>query len=109
MPNVTRTSMANPPLFYADGATAVQLGDCVEAKIFLFIRKRGKVAYVPGISKRRSEFEFNGVMRVCIAFDQGGFGGFWVDPTTRQVVKTVKFLERSATPPTSPPEDSEWI
>lgn len=51
----------HPDALYADGSTQVSIGDHVTARNILF-RKDGRVAYVPGISKRNREFEHGGLV-----------------------------------------------
>jgi hypothetical protein len=89
-----------PGVRYFDGSTLVSLGDHVEVRglILFFLRKKGRVVYVPGISKHNPEMEFNGLSWVGVDFDDGTFSGTLVDPKTGCLQEIVKFLERDKAP-----------
>ncbi len=84
-------------VFYADGTTLVMIGDHVSARDLLF-RKEGRVAYVPGVSRRNREFEHGGLSWVGIRFEGGAITGVFVDPDSCRLKKNVKFLSRATSP-----------
>ena len=94
--------LTNPPdpepsrhaaVLYADGATQVMLGDHVSGRD-LFLRKAGRVVYVPGVSKRNREFEHGGLTWVGIRFEGGSMTGALVDPESNQLKSGVRFHSR---------------
>lgn len=80
-------------IYYSDGMTSVLLGDYVEKRIW-FKRKVGRIVYVPGISKRHQEMEFNGLSWVGIQIEGGPFVATVVDPYNKRLLKKIKFLRR---------------
>jgi hypothetical protein len=84
----------NIKVFYSDGTTEIRLGDEVFARD-LFMRKQGRVVYVPGISKKNWNMEHNGLSWIGIKFKGGTFSGSYVDPETKKVKKSVKFIKRN--------------
>jgi hypothetical protein len=82
-------------IYYHGGQTEVKLGDEVSARD-LILRKNGRVAYVPGVSKRNRELERSGMAWIGIRFSKGTIGGAWVEPETSWVKKSVRFIRRSA-------------
>jgi hypothetical protein len=89
-PTITK----RPPVLYADGQTQVLLGDEVTARSF-FIRRPARVVYVPGISKKNRDMEFNGLCWVALKFAKGARIGTLVDPKTARLGKSVRFIKRS--------------
>jgi hypothetical protein len=85
------------PVYYYGGKIEVMLGDEVSARI-LFFRKNGRVAYVPGLSKKNRELERDGMAWVGIRFLEGSMSGAWVEPTTSWVKRSVRFIRRSTAP-----------
>ena len=84
-----------PKAIYESGET-VNLGDKVRFKSWLFFWKGwmdGTVKYVPGISPRKPEHEYNGLKWVSIKGSQMIVGTL-VDPKTG-VLKGIKFIERA--------------
>lgn len=79
---------------YSDGKNDVRIGDHVKTRIFLFLTRTGRVTHIPGISALHQQMEHDGIRMVGVKFDEGGFGGFWVDPENDCLIKTVTFLER---------------
>lgn len=71
----------------------VLLNDFVYIKK-LFFKKRGKVFYVPGISKKNPEFEYGGLLWVGIKF-KSGYTGTIVDPLNYNLKKNVVFLSHT--------------
>jgi hypothetical protein len=93
---------------YCDGQTVVRLGDRVKVRLFLFLKRFGRVSYVPGVSPIHKEMEHDGIQLIGVNFEDGGSGGFWVDPTTLVVVKTVTFLGRDDSSVDELPSEAEW-
>lgn len=79
---------------YHDGLTDVRLGDRVATRYFLFLKVEGRVVYVPGISPRNDEMEFNGLTWVGIQTTNAGPIGTVVLPETFTLQKSVRFLGR---------------
>jgi hypothetical protein len=96
------------PVVYGQGGEVVQIGDIVNVRIFLFIKRKGRVVYIPGISPLNCEMEHDGVRLVGVNFSDGGSGGFWVDPTNATLTKTVTFLARDTSPAGELPSETEW-
>jgi hypothetical protein len=84
----------HPEVFYSDGSTQILIGDHVSARDILF-RKDGRIVYVPGISKRNWEFEHGGLTWVGIRFESGSVTGIFVDPDSKLIKKSVRFISRS--------------
>ncbi len=84
-------------IYYHGGQTEVKLGDEVSARD-LILRKNGRVAYVPGVSKRNRELERSGMAWIGIRFSKDIIGGAWVEPETSWVKKSVRFIRRSDEP-----------
>jgi hypothetical protein len=85
---------AYPKAVYATGEP-VQPGDRVQIKVWAEFWKgwqEGTVVYVPGISKKNSRYEFNGLKWAAIKFRNGELGPL-VDPTTG-ILRKVRFVER---------------
>ncbi len=91
------TITSRSPVLYHDGKTVVELGDEVTARCF-FVRRVGRVVYVPGISKKNRDMEHHGLGWVCITFVNGSRIGTVVDPKTSCLQKHVRFLRRSTKP-----------
>jgi hypothetical protein len=84
-------------IFYFGGEDQVMLGDEVTARD-LFFKRTGRVAYVPGISKKNSEFEHGGLTWIAVRFPGGSTVGIYVDPETSWVKKSCRFIRRSDEP-----------
>jgi hypothetical protein len=99
--NLTNPAPAKPseykPIYYYGGTIEVQLGDEVSARDFL-LRKNGRIAYLPGVSKRNRNMEYDGLSWVGIRFSGGTFSGSIVDPVSFQLKKSILFLRRSPEP-----------
>lgn len=78
---------------YADGMTPVLPGDRVSVRLFLR-RRSGEVIYVPGISKRRSTYDHNGLTWVGVSLPDGWAIGEIVLPDTGMLKPSVRFLGR---------------
>lgn len=96
------------PITYSDGKTVVQLGDRVKARMFFVMKRAGRVSYVPGVSPVHAEMEHDGIRLVGVNFDGGGSGGFWVDPSTSAVVKSVTLVARDSSPMAGLPPPELW-
>jgi hypothetical protein len=86
---------AYPRAVYETGEP-VQVGDKVQIKVWAEFWKGwqpGEVMYVPGISRKKPKYEFNGLKWVAIKFCNGELGPL-VDPKTGKLRK-VRFIERS--------------
>lgn len=85
---------AYPKAVYGTGEL-VQLGDKVQVKVWAEFWKGwqgGEVVYVPGISKKKPQNEYNGLKWAVIKFRNGELGPL-VDPKTG-VLRKVRFVER---------------
>ena len=78
---------------YAGGVTEVFLGDKVTCRHFLFWKREGQIAYVPGISERHSQLEFNGLSWVVIRTGKTLVIPV-VDPNTYALKKSICFIQR---------------
>jgi hypothetical protein len=86
-----------PCAIYESGET-VLLGDKVRFKSWLFFWKgwmEGTVQYVPGISARSPEHEYNGLKWVSIKGNQMMVAPV-IDPKTG-IIKEIRFVERAMT------------
>lgn len=91
------TATARSSVFYHDGQTAVRLGDEVTARSF-FVRRPGRVVYVPGLSKRNRDMEHHGLCWVGITLSNGALVATVVDPDTSRLKKSVRFVKHSTEP-----------
>ncbi len=96
------------PITYSDRANVVQIGDRVRVRLFLILRRTGRISYLPGVSPLHREMEHDGIRNVGITFDKGGAGGFWFDPDTLMLSKAVMFLGRDNSPAPGLPSEEEW-
>jgi hypothetical protein len=83
-----------PKAVYATGEL-VQLGDKVQIKVWAEFWKgwqEGTVVYVPGISKKKPQHEYNGLKWAVVKFRNGELGPL-VDPKTG-IIRKVRFVER---------------
>lgn len=81
---------------YFGGTEEVQLGDRVSISIW-FRKRPGRVVYVPGISARNAEFEYNGMRWVGIRLEDRSLVATPVLSQTQGLKKKAKFLQRDAT------------
>ncbi len=82
---------------YDDGTTAVELGDHVEMRVWLW-KSRGRVVYVPGLSNQHEEMEFGGLTWVGVSLTDGSLVKTVVHPQTMRLKKSVKFAGRGTEP-----------
>ena len=83
---------------YFNSQAEVLVGDHVEFKVWTsFWRgwQPGRVRYVPGISPKNPELEHDGMCWVSVHALECGQLGVWVEPSNRQLRKTVRFIRRS--------------
>ena len=86
---------AYPKAVYETGEP-VQLADRVQVKVWVEFWKGwqdGVVEYVPGISKRNPQHEYNGLKWVVVRFGSGHISPV-VDPTSGKLRK-VRFIGRA--------------
>jgi hypothetical protein len=100
--------VVQPQTRYSDRVTPVELGDRVRVRLFFVIRRTGRIAYLPRVSPPHGEMEHDGIMNVGITFDDGGAGGFFLDPDTFILSKSVTFLGRDSSQPPQLPSEKEW-
>src|SRR5262249_39067351 len=77
---------------YYGSETEVQPGDQVETRVW-FVRRKGRIVYVPGVSRFNSEFEFNGLKWVAIRSGDMLIGSI-VDPRSGALKSRVRFIKR---------------
>jgi hypothetical protein len=82
---------------YADGVTEVQLGDRATVS-FWFRRHTGRVVYIPGVSPRNPEFEYNGMRWVGIRLQDRSLVATPVLTRTETLKRKVKFIDRDSSP-----------
>jgi hypothetical protein len=91
-------------ILYAGSDEPVQLGDIVSTRVF-FLRRKARVVYVPGISKRRSSLEHHGLSWVGLQELTGPHLAALVDPQTGRLDSKVKLVNRGEAMPL--PEGSD--
>jgi len=85
----------NTVAYNNEDKTPVQLGDRVTIRRFLFWKYSGTVVYVPGISPKRKDMEYNGLQWIAVKYDDGSFVQEVVDPEIHELCnKNVKFISR---------------
>jgi len=87
-----------PIIRYYDSDTQVLIGDHVEFKLGLFFWKgwqKGRIYYVPGLSKEDDTFEHNRLMMVGIHDSRGGRSGHVVQPGSSRLRNNVRFVGRT--------------
>jgi hypothetical protein len=83
-----------PPITYT-GGQQVLLGDVVQVK-GLFRTRKGVVKYVPGISPKDRELEYNRMAWVKIVFDNGSdFGAAVVPHEMNTIAKKITLVSRA--------------
>jgi hypothetical protein len=98
-----------PIISYQDSDTQVLIGDHVEFKLGLFFWKgwqKGRIYYVPGLSKEDDAFEHNRLLMVGIHDSRGGKSGHVVQSGSGRLRDNVRFIGRTddslgTTPPDS--------
>jgi hypothetical protein len=94
----------NSVICYFGSDVEVRPGDRVETRVW-FTRRRGRVVYVPGVSRFNSQFEFNGLKWVAIRSEEMIIGSV-VDPRAGTLKKRVRFIERDSAAFDEVPDDS---
>ena len=97
-----------PTVTYHGTDCRVLVGDHVEFKLWLFFWRGwqpGRVHYVPGLSPKNDELEFNGMMWVAIHDQRGGQSGHVVLHKTGQLRDNVRFVRRAEDQLTKTPAD----
>jgi len=87
-----------PIVTYHGTGVRVLVGDYVEFKLGLFFWRgwqAGRVQYVPGISPKNDELEFNALAWVAIHDARGEQSGHVVLPKTGQLRNNVRFVRRA--------------
>ena len=83
---------------YSDGETDVRLGDGVALRVWFKLR-RGRVVYVPGVSRKNPEFEHDdGMRRVGIRLEDRSLVATPVLLKTEFLKPKVKSLGRDESP-----------
>jgi len=91
---------------YFGSEEVVALGDHVALRVF-FRKTSGRVTYLPGVSRPRSEIDFGGLLRIGVQEQSGAFVAIHVDPETLEVKKGLRFVRRDAVAIPSCPSDEE--
>ena len=87
-----------PIILYYDSDTQVLIGDHVELKPGLFFGKgwqKGRIYYVPGLSKEDDALEHNRLMMVGIHDPRGRKSGHVVQPGSNRLRDNVRFVDRT--------------
>ena len=88
--------MAGRTITYRDRVTPVQLGDHVQTRIW-WRRRRGRVIYVPGVSRLDPRMEFNGLTSVAIRLERDwGILSTVVDPKGAFLIKNERLIRRDS-------------
>ena len=82
---------------YFGGEVEVQLGDRVSVSVW-FRRRVGRVVYVPGLSRVNPEFEYNGLQWAGVRLQNKALLSTIVRTSTGCLMKSVKFIQRDASP-----------
>lgn len=91
----------------------VEFGDHVSYRSMLFWWrwKPGRLSYLPGLSEVHPEMEHDGLTWVGVSGIDGTFRGVLVDPSSKRLQKSLRFVRRSDggsfLTPDKIPED-EW-
>lgn len=89
--------MAKSPT-YSDKETEVQIGDHVQVSWLYFIRKTGRVVYVPGQSRRNERFIGQGFEQVGVDVPNGPLVSAIINPDSNSLGKNVRFIKRDSSP-----------
>jgi hypothetical protein len=91
---------------YRDRVTPVELGDRVQMRV-VFRKHRGRVVYVPGVSRLNAAMEYNGLRWVGVRLEEGGFVSLVVDPDAGHLRNRVALLGRDTTGVAELPPDED--
>jgi hypothetical protein len=94
-------------LFYHGTGDEVQLGDRVRLKRWFRSDLLGVVCYIPGISPRHSDLEYEGVRQWAIRCDDGSVRPMSYDPKSPygQPTKSIVFVCRGSESSLQPDEE----
>jgi len=81
-------------LYYFGTKTEVRLGDTIFWKRFLRRSIKGKVVYIPGISPKHTDFEYNGIRQWGISLENNRILLTRYSPRENQPKKNIHFLGR---------------
>lgn len=81
---------------YYGTSTQVELGDRVEVRGWFGVKYRGFVSYIPGISPKRREFEYEDVRQWAITSEDGTTYPILFDPERFPPPKQIRFIERTS-------------
>jgi hypothetical protein len=85
-------------IFYNDKVTPIAIGDVIEFRggfTLLFKKFSGQVFYIPGLSKKNSSYERDGLCWVGINLPEKAKVLCLIDPDTNSLMKRdVKFIRR---------------
>lgn len=84
-------SSDHPKVVYFGSNRPIRPGDIVELKLWLVVKQKGEVTYVPGTSKKKSSMERDGLAWVEVRLDNGDRVSTIVDPANHQLKKSVKW------------------
>ena len=87
-----------PIIRYHDSDTQILIGDHVEFKLGLFFWKdwqKGRIYYVPGLSKEDEKLAHNRLMMVGIHDSRRGRSGHAVQSGSGQLRDNVRFISRT--------------
>lgn len=81
---------------YIDG-TEIKLGDQVHVRYLLFWKDLARVVYIPGISEKNPQLEYNGLSMVAVKTeDKSAVISSLLDPKTYRLGKSIQFISRMA-------------
>ena len=83
-------------LYYYGTSVKVRLGDRVEVRGWFGVKYRGFVSYIPGLSPKRDELEYDGVRQWAITADNESTYPILYDPEHVQPRKSIRFIMRTA-------------
>jgi hypothetical protein len=97
----------NSGLFYHGTSDEIQLGDRVRLKRWFRPDLPGVVCYIPGISPRHSDLEYEGVRQWAIRCDDGSVRPMGYDPESPygQPTKSIVFIGRGSGTSLQPDEE----
>jgi hypothetical protein len=89
--------MLTSRLFYYGTTIEVEIGDHILVSRFLRSRRACVVCYIPGLSERRFELEFDDVRQWAIRDRDGTVYSILYDPESFQPPKHIRFVNRGVT------------
>ncbi len=99
------------PALYFDKSKEIKLGDFVEYRSLLFFWswKKGRISYLPGVSKPKKSMQNNGINYLGITGSDGTFTCKLIHPDINAIDKRVRFLSRTDNTPVINPMDMSNI